>query len=118
MVKVLSNVFKTQPPVYLDATASISQSLVSEGCKVYGKIENSVLFSGVKIGKGAMIKDSVILPNAIIEENAVVNRAVVGSNTRIRKNAMVGEAKAYSDIMLIGENQIVEQVEKIEERVI
>lgn len=108
----------TQPPLYMDATASITQSLVGEGCKVFGKIENSVLFSGVKIGKGAVIKDSVILPNAIIEENAVVNRAVIGSNTVIEKNAVVGEAKAYSEITLIGENQLIKKDEKIKEKAI
>lgn len=98
----------SQPPLYLDGRATLQQSLVSEGCKVFGKVENSVLFNGVTVGKGAIIKDSVILPNTIIGENAVINRAIVGCDTVIEANAVVGDAQPFSEITLIGENLTVE----------
>jgi glucose-1-phosphate adenylyltransferase len=96
------------PPMYLDGKASLHQSIISEGCKVYGKVENSVLFYGVTIGKGAKIKDSVILPNTIIGENAEINRAVVGSGSFIAENAKVGEETPFSEITLIGDNQTIQ----------
>jgi glucose-1-phosphate adenylyltransferase len=99
----------SQPPLYLDGKASTHQSLVSEGCKVFGSVENSVLFCGVTVGKGAVIKDSVILPNTIIEENAVINRAVVGSGTVIEANVKLGEEQPFSEITLIGDNQTIKQ---------
>ncbi|MEH7549868.1 sugar phosphate nucleotidyltransferase, partial [Neobacillus vireti] len=99
----------SQPPTYLDGKASAHQSLVSEGCKVFGKVENSVLFYGVTVGKGAVIKDSVILPNAIIGENAVINRAIVGMGTVIEANVKVGENQPFSEITLIGDNQTIQK---------
>lgn len=104
------------PPVYLDEKASIHQSLVSEGCRIFGKVENSVLFYGVKVGRGAIIKDSVILPNAIIEENAIINRSVIGCESVIEANVKVGESKAFSEITLIGEKQTVQK--KVYEKII
>ncbi|QIZ06351.1 glucose-1-phosphate adenylyltransferase [Priestia megaterium] len=102
----------SQPPLYLDGKASTHKSLVSEGCKVFGSVENSVLFCGVTVGKGAVIKNSVILPNTIIGENAVINQAVVGSGTVIEANVKVGEEQPFSEITLIGDNQTI-QVNKI-----
>jgi glucose-1-phosphate adenylyltransferase len=101
-----------QPPMYLDTRASLKQSIVSEGCKIYGKVENSILFTGVKIGKGAVVKDSVILPGTVIEANAVVNRVVVGCNTVIEANAVVGSSNLFSEITLIGNEQIIHEAEE------
>jgi len=99
----------SKPPAYLDGKASAHQSLVSEGCKVFGKVENSVLFYGVTVGNGAVIKDSVILPNTIIGENAVINRAVVGMGSVIEASVIVGEDQPFSEITLIGDNQTVQK---------
>ena len=47
---------------YIASTAKITGSLVNEGCMVYGKVDHSVLFYGVHVGEGSVIKDSVIMP--------------------------------------------------------
>ena len=39
------------PPHYIAKTGEVKQSLVTEGCQIEGKVEHSILFSGVKIGK-------------------------------------------------------------------
>lgn len=103
-----------QPPMYLDAEASLSKSIISEGCKVFGRVENSVLFNGVTVEKGAYIKDSVILPNAIIGVNAVINRAVIGSGSVIGERIRFGDSVPFSDITLIGDNQTIQKpLEKV-----
>ncbi|MED4224721.1 glucose-1-phosphate adenylyltransferase [Neobacillus cucumis] len=98
----------SQKPLYFDGKASMNQSLLSEGCKVFGTVQNSVLFYGVTVGKGAVIKDSVILPNTVIGENAVIHRAVVGSGTVIESNVQIGEDNPFSEITLIGDNQTIQ----------
>ncbi|MCM3691302.1 glucose-1-phosphate adenylyltransferase [Neobacillus niacini] len=95
------------PPMYLDENATLHQSIISEGCKVYGKVENSVLFYGVTVGHGAIIKDSVILPNTIIGENAEIYRSVVGSGSEISANVKVGFSTPFSEITLIGDNETI-----------
>ncbi|PLS07089.1 glucose-1-phosphate adenylyltransferase [Neobacillus cucumis] len=99
----------SKQPFYLDGKAAINQSLVSEGCKVFGKVENSVLYHGVTVSKGAVIKDSVILPNTFIGENVVINRAIVGSDTFIYSNVKVGDTNPFNEITLIGNHQIIKK---------
>ena len=69
------------PPHYVAKDAKVQNSLVAEGCNVYGEIDFAVLFAGVYIAPGAQVKDSIIMPGARIEENAIVQWgvAVVGS---------------------------------------
>jgi glucose-1-phosphate adenylyltransferase len=98
-----------QPPMYLDAEASLSTSIISEGCKVFGRVENSVLFNGVTVAKGAYIKDSVILPNAIIGVNALINRSVIGSGSVIGERIIIGNSEPFSNITLIGDNQTIQK---------
>lgn len=77
-------------PQYIGKDANIQNSLVSDGCDVDGKVEFSVLFPGVTIGKGATVTDSIIMPGAVIEDGAIVEYAIVSENAVICKNAHIG----------------------------
>ena len=59
-------------PHYMGETAQITRSTVTEGCTIDGKIEHSVIFSAVTVGKGAVIRDSVVMPGAVIGANAKI----------------------------------------------
>ncbi len=78
------------PPHYIDDGAAIQNSLVADGCNVYGSVEFSILFAGVTIGKGATVNSSIIMPGAVIEDGAVVQYAIVAENTVVGKNAVIG----------------------------
>ena len=67
---------------------------VNQGCVIEGDIQNSVLFTGAKVRKGAKIIDSVLMPGVEVEENAVVTRALVADNVKIGAGAVVGDAKS------------------------
>ncbi|WOC32012.1 MULTISPECIES: glucose-1-phosphate adenylyltransferase [Caproicibacterium] len=79
------------PPHYISKDAKVQNSLVAEGANVYGEIDFAVLFSGVYIAPGAVVRDSIIMPGTRIEEGAVVQYAIVAENTVIGKNAVVGQ---------------------------
>ena len=79
------------PPHYVANGTSVQNSLVAEGCQIYGDLEYSVLSQGVYVASGAKIDNSVILPGAVIEEGAVVQYALVAQNAHIGKGAVVGE---------------------------
>jgi len=108
----------SQQPFYLDGKANLYQSLVSEGCKVFGRVENSVLYHGVTVSKGAVIKDSVILPGTFIGENAVIERSIVGSDSFIESNVQVGDANPFSEITLIGNKQTIQKSKNITGKVV
>ena len=79
------------PPHYIAKGAKVQNSLVAEGCNVYGDLEFSILFAGVYVAPGAVVEDSIIMPGARIEEGARVQYAIVAENSVIGKNAVVGK---------------------------
>ena len=78
-----------RPAQYIGETAEVTNSLIVEGCVVNGKVENSVLFQGVQVGKNTVIRDSVIMTNAKIGDNVVIEKAIVGANAIIRKDCKI-----------------------------
>ena len=103
------------PPHFVSSDAVIQNSLVADGCNVYGNLEFSILFAGVTIGKGATINSSIIMPGAVIEEGATVQFAIIAENTVVRKNAVVGarpedvENKDAWGIAVVGENAVIDE---------
>ncbi len=79
-----------KPPHYIAAEANVQNSLVAEGCNIYGDVDFSVLFEGAVVKKGAVVNDSIIMPGAVVEEGAVVQYAIVAENAVIGKGAVVG----------------------------
>ena len=68
----------------------MQNSLISEGCNVYGEVDFSVLFAGVYVAPGAVVKDSIIMPGARIEEGAVVQYAIVAENCVVSADCRIG----------------------------
>ena len=82
----------TALPQYVGPTAEIERAFINQGCVINGKVKNSVLFTGARVGEGAQIIDSVLMPGVEVEEGAVVTRALVADGVKIGKNAVVGSA--------------------------
>lgn len=79
-----------KPPHYVANEAEIMNSCITEGCNIYGFVENSVISDGVTIEKGAIITNSVVFPNVYIGEGTVLNKTIVGENTVIGKGVISG----------------------------
>ena len=94
----------SMPPHYVGPDAKIKNSMVSEGSMVLGEVENSVIFPGVRIGKGAKVKNSVIMPDTTVGENAVVDYAIVAQNCEIAAEARVEGAKGAITVVAEGES--------------
>ena len=71
------------PTQYFE-TASVKNSVVSNGCLIEGTVENSVIGRGCIVKKGAVVKNSVILPGASIGKNITVENYVIDKNADIR----------------------------------
>ncbi len=79
-----------EPPHYIGENAVISNSIVSEGCNIDGKITNSVIYHGSTVEQGAEIKDSIIMPDTKIGANSRICHAIVGWNATIGENCVIG----------------------------
>ena len=78
------------PSSYIDEDARIVDSLVAEGCEVYGTVKHSVVSIGCTIGAGALVEDAVVMPGVVIEDGAIVRNCILGEGSKICKNAVVG----------------------------
>jgi len=77
-------------PSKIGANAQVGGSLISNGCRIEGTVERSVLSPGVYVAEGAIVRDSVILYDAIVEAGAVVDRSIVDKRAVIGAGARVG----------------------------
>ena len=87
-------------PHYIAKGATVQDSLITEGCEVYGHVSHSVLFSGVVIEEGADVRDAVIMPGAVIHRCAVVHRSIVAEGAEIGAGAIIGEEEG--NIAVVG----------------
>ena len=70
--------------------AQIENSMITDGCRIDGSIKHSILFSGVRVEKGAKIEDAVVMGKTVIKAGAVVEHCIVAENVVIGENAVVG----------------------------
>ena len=101
--KIYTNTM-SMPPQYIGKDSDIQKSLVADGCKVLGKIENSVLSHGVSVGSDSIIKDSVIMPNVKIGKNVIIEKAMIGEGAIIEDNTII---KEKDGINVISEYEVV-----------
>ena len=82
-----------------------SDSLVANGCIIEGTVINSVLFRGVKIAKGAVVKNSIIMQDAQIQEGAEVDHCILDKQSVIRRYGRLIAPAAYP--IVIAKNVVI-----------
>ncbi|MDR6121969.1 glucose-1-phosphate adenylyltransferase [Bacillus sp. SLBN-46] len=95
-----------QPPQYISPNAVVKESLINEGCTIEGEIEQSVLFQGVTVGSGSIIKESVIMPDATIGNNCLIEKAIVPCDVHVPDGTVIrsfdGEIVLVTSEMISG----------------
>lgn len=113
----------TLPPQYISAESEIEKSLVAEGATIYGEVYNSVIGTGVTIGKGSIVRDSIIMKDTVIGENTMVTKSIIAEKVEVGANSELGvgeslpnkmDPKIYNfDLVTIGENSYIPSNVKI-----
>lgn len=101
-----------EPPHYIARGANVKSCIITEGGMIYGDVNHSVLFAGVTVGKGSMVRNSILMPNVKIGENTIIENAIIAENTVVGDNCYIGyspDSKERTnmdgnDITVIGEN--------------
>ena len=78
------------PPALLGKNANVDHSVITRGCVVNGRAENSVLSENSTIEDGAEVEYSILMPGAVVKSGARVSYAIVGEDTVIGENAVIG----------------------------
>ena len=98
------------PPQFIAKGAKAVNSLVNNGCEIYGEVTGSILFSGVFVDKGSVIKNSLIMNNVRIGVNTRIENSIISENAKIGDDCLVcGEKKDQPEITLIEEGMILPQ---------
>lgn len=82
-------------PVKYDLDSKVSNSLVADGCIIEGEVENSVLFRGVKVGKGAKVKNCILMQGTVVGDNAELNYLITDKNVSICENHILTSSPQY-----------------------
>ncbi len=81
---------RDEAPVRYAIGAHVVESLVADGCIIEGEVERCVLFRGVRVGKGARLKNCVVMQGSVISEGVTMENVVtdkdvhVGADQRLR----------------------------------
>lgn len=91
---VRKELFNVQRPIYTKVRdevpakyglqAKVMNSLVADGCIIEGQVENSIIFRGVKVGKGTVIRNSIIMQGTTIEDGAQLDYVITDKDVLIK----------------------------------
>ena len=80
---------RNSAPTYYSPDAKVTNSLIADGCEIYGEVENSIIFRGTKIGKGTKVKNSILFQDTYTGENVMLNCVIADKNVVIRDNKLL-----------------------------
>lgn len=78
----------------------VSNSLIANGCIIEGRVENSILFRRVRVGRNAVIRNSIIMQHSVIGEDAELDYVVCDKNSVIQPEAVL--KRTADDLLCIG----------------
>lgn len=82
-------------PVKYDLDSKVSNSLIADGCIIEGEVENSVLFRGVNVGKGAKVKNCILMQGTVVGDNAELSYLITDKNVSICENHILTSSPQY-----------------------
>lgn len=80
---------KDEPPTIYREDARVENSLIANGCVIEGVVEDSIVFRGVTVGKGAIVKNSILMQKSEVGENAVVVNTIIDKYSSIEAGVNV-----------------------------
>ena len=101
---IYTKVRDQMPARYMDEASAIN-SMVADGCIINGRVEHSVIFRGVKIAKGATVKNCVIMQDARIDEGVYLENCILDKQAHIQKDGRLIGPKSYP--IVISKNMVI-----------
>lgn len=80
---------RNSPPTRYTAGSFVSNSLLADGCVISGTVENSIIFRGVTVRSGAVVRNSIVMQDSVIGAGASLNCAVLDKNVVIKDNVVL-----------------------------
>lgn len=81
--RIYTKVRDSAPTRYVEG-AKVENSFIADGCEIEGTVINSILFRGVKVGRGTVVENSILMQDTIVSDNVNLNYVVTDKNVTIR----------------------------------
>ena len=91
---VLTKLRDEMPSRYVSG-AQVKNCLIADGCVVEGTVENSILFRGVRVEKGAVVRDSIIMQDGLVQSRAELQNCILDKQTTIRQGTRLIGPRSY-----------------------
>lgn len=85
---IYTKVRNSAPTKYTE-NANVKNSYIADGCVIDGTVENSIIFRGVKVGRGSVIKNAIILQDTYIGSDVTINCVITDKNVVINDGRML-----------------------------
>ena len=82
-------------PTLYGHESKVKNTLIADGCEIKGTVENSILFKGVKVEEGAVVKNSILMQDTVIGENTKVNYIIADKNVNIKSGVELSGAENF-----------------------
>lgn len=96
---------KDSIPTRYGSHAVVNNSLIADGCEIEGEVYNSIIFRGVKIGKGTVVRDSILMQGTLTGENNVINCIITDKNVIIKDRRVL--SGCYNHPFFVYKNSVV-----------
>lgn len=96
---------RSVPATYYSGEARCTGSLIADGCIIEGQVENSILFRGVKVEKGAKVSNCILMQSTTIKENSSISYVITDKNVTINPNHTLMGHENYP--MAIEKNSVI-----------
>jgi glucose-1-phosphate adenylyltransferase len=77
-------------PAFFMKNSTVKNSIIGKGCEIDGEVISSILFPGVKVEKGAVIKDSIIMHDCHISKGCIIEKSVLDKDVLLNENIFIG----------------------------
>lgn len=93
---------KDEPPTHYSKNAVVYNSMVANGASIEGVVENSIIARGVKIAKGAVVRNSIIMQKTQIGENCILDHVILDKDVKVEPGVSIAGTKELPKILRKG----------------
>lgn len=98
---IFTKIRDDNPTRYTD-DANVKNTMIADGCFIEGEVENSILFRGVKVAKGAKVKNCILMQDTVIEAGAEIEYLITDKEVTVSANVEMKGTESYPTYIVKG----------------